>query len=82
MEKNFEYVPVCPILGFSCPQSDGEHCKAPDGPENCSSVQQSLLLKKSAQWCSCDGWKAGWKSLANHDQMNFCAFCGEKLKKG
>jgi hypothetical protein len=35
-----------------------------------------------AKWCGCFGWKSGWRSLANLDNMNFCAFCGKKLEKG
>lgn len=33
------------------------------------------------QWCSCPNWKENQWRLANHDMMNFCAFCGKKLVK-
>ena len=47
------------------------------------SEDKKLLAKlEPAGWCSCAGWKARWRNLENHDRMNFCAFCGKKLKKG
>jgi len=41
------------------------------------------LVQKNAPgaWCSCAGWMAGWRYLTNHEAMNFCMFCGKKLKK-
>ena len=32
-------------------------------------------------WCICHEWKMHQWSLANHDLMNFCVFCGKKLEK-
>ena len=44
---------------------------------------KELLVKLAPRtWCSCNDWQNSWRYLKNHDGMNFCAFCGKKLKKG
>ena len=43
IEKSGVCVPLCPVLGFSCPHSDGKRCQSPNGHENCDSVRKSLL---------------------------------------
>ena len=45
-------------------------------------AKRLMLVAVRARWCSCDDWKTAWRQLKNFDKMNFCIFCGKKLKKG
>lgn len=44
-------------------------------------MKHQKKAKPVAEWCSCAEWKQGHGGLQNHEHMNFCIFCGKKLKK-
>ena len=60
MREDVTCVPVCKLVGGSCPQWDekGQKCGSPDGPEECAGYQRAhgKLKEKPFEYHTSDGY--------------------------
>jgi hypothetical protein len=45
-------------------------------------MKEDEMDMKIEDWCQCKDWLRGeWKYCDNLSEVNFCPFCGRRLKK-